>query len=840
MAGDADVWRRLEEHMGVLSCDPATAPPSVPCVRAEQGFGALMGLPSLGTFMTLADVARLSAAAPIADGFVGKTEARLEVSSMQQAADVRFPPSPARSRTTSVEDFGFASLASPASTRRLDLEAMLLSPRPPLESVDEEALPFRCDAEVTCVEDAADSVGQSQRNVEPDAQDCEESHTDEEGATLTHQKVHQSMLEDDHFQTLRCPPNLQPSHGLVSFCARTRSWTFECAGVMPLTVSSEECEVSFSLFVCLVLADVRLYAHRLASLWVTQAVSRLQQSREGDWRVSWRQGGRRHFRRFATRQMAVECLQEVAQVHGSTLAWPACAKLRSDVVGVKYTASKGSRARWCVQLRDPKTGRRPMKSFSTQEAAESYARTLLADRPEKLPKAVSKKDQLPAEAFVPGDVAEDNAANHGDKKDQLVAEASVADHAGEDQLPAEASVPDHEGEDNAANNGGEKDAEGREEARQAADAVSMEARAQTLWVEREVPPSEPLQIQALDESAMPAVGASFCTSELVSDWRYFRAVTPGFCSLQQTFPIFNLGRTTVRLAEGLLSPALINGKPKTERRQCRWEYLLARLREQCLMSAKNQTRMQLWADYTTRCAAAAEKTTQKDQGQSRAAMPLTQLRPCWEPNRRGGGDRKSLNGKGAVDMNLAKVVHVLLLTPVQALSTGAAQTKGPGQHVTFHATTAEDMPRMLDPVIVLDAHDGSLAYEIPQEHMVVKQGTNHLYVALDEDALQAYARVADAQVALVPDASDKKAKPTQTTFWIEEDFRNCAPGKTNMKAFVMLMKRDWEKMHSPVVDEEGVIDLGSTKTHWEALLARVPAYFAREESKRKSAGLDVP
>ena len=153
----------------------------------------------------------------------------------------------------------------------------------------------------------------------------------------------------------------------------------------------------------------------------------------------------------------------------------------------------------------------------------------------------------------------------------------------------------------------------------------------------------------------------------------------------------------VRLAEGLLSPALINGKPKTERRQCRWEYLLARLREQCLMSAKNQTRMQLWADYTTRCAAAAEKTTQKDQGQSRAAMPLTQLRPCWEPNRciqvvvcrplatnvgpfhglrlgitlgvwragRGGGDRKSLNGKGAVDMNLAKVVHVLLLTPVQ-------------------------------------------------------------------------------------------------------------------------------------------------------------------------------
>ena len=221
--------------------------------------------------------------------------------------------------------------------------------------------------------------------------DCEESHTDEEGATLTHQKVHQSMLEDDRFQTLRCPPNLQPSDGLVSFCARTRSWTFECAGVMPLTVSSEECEVSFSLFVCLVLADVRLYAHRLASQWVTQAVSRLQQSREGDWRVSWRQGGRRHFRRFATRQMAVECLQEVAQVHGSTLAWPACAKLRSDVVGVKYTASKGSRARWCVQLRDPKTGRRPMKSFPTQEAAESYARTLLADRPEKLPKAVSKK-----------------------------------------------------------------------------------------------------------------------------------------------------------------------------------------------------------------------------------------------------------------------------------------------------------------------------------------------------------------------------------------------------------------------------------------------------------------
>ena len=200
-------------------------------------------------------------------------------------------------------------------------------------------------------------MGQSQRDVEPDAQDsesllfasharhdsafpgkdCEESDTDEEGATINHQKVHQSMLEDDHLQTLRCPPNLQPSGGLVSFCART----FECAGVMPLTVSSEECEVSFSLFVCLVLA--------------------------------------------------VECLQEVAQVHGSKLALPACAEHRSSVgvVGVKYTASKGSRARWCVQLRDPRTGRRPMKR---QEAAESYARTLLADRPKKLPKAIKKKD----------------------------------------------------------------------------------------------------------------------------------------------------------------------------------------------------------------------------------------------------------------------------------------------------------------------------------------------------------------------------------------------------------------------------------------------------------------
>ena len=163
----------------MLSCDPAVAPPSVPSVRAEQGFGALMGL---GAFMTLADVARLSPAAPIADGFCWQdggrvrlrlasfricacvlAQARLQVLSMQQAPSGLLPRYkitmtllmaawcrqlmsvfllrqlalerlPRRTPCNQLggaeecvdracQDVGFASLASPASTRRLDLEA---------------------------------------------------------------------------------------------------------------------------------------------------------------------------------------------------------------------------------------------------------------------------------------------------------------------------------------------------------------------------------------------------------------------------------------------------------------------------------------------------------------------------------------------------------------------------------------------------------------------------------------------------------------------------------------------------------------------------------------------
>ena len=62
-------------------------------------------------------------------------------------------------------------------------------------------------------------------------------------------------------------------------------------------------------------------------------------------------------------------------------------------------------------------------------------------------------------------------------------------------------------------------------------------------------------------------------------------------------------------------------------------------------------------------------------------------------------------------------------------------------HVRHPGAVALSTPcvRMLDAAIVLDAHDGSLVYEIPQEHMVIKQGASHLYVALDEAALQSYA-----------------------------------------------------------------------------------------------------
>ena len=71
-----DVWERLGEHMHALCCARTTIPsPSLPPMHAGTWFGSLMCVHGLGAFLTLDDVAHLSAASPTADGFVGKSQA---------------------------------------------------------------------------------------------------------------------------------------------------------------------------------------------------------------------------------------------------------------------------------------------------------------------------------------------------------------------------------------------------------------------------------------------------------------------------------------------------------------------------------------------------------------------------------------------------------------------------------------------------------------------------------------------------------------------------------------------------------------------------------------------
>ena len=118
---------------------------------------------------------------------------------------------------------------------------------------------------------------------------------------------------------------------------------------------------------------------------------------------------------------------------------------------------------------------------------------------------------------------------------------------------------------------------------------------------------------------------------------------------------------------------------------------------------------------------------------------------------------------------------------------------------------------MLDPIFGLNPHDGSLLFEVPGDRMVVRHDENRLHISLDEAGLRAYANAAEAKLPLDVAAADKKARPSQTTYFVEDDFKNTNPGKVNMKTFVLMMKKDWEGMHYPLVDDDGSINLGTMK-----------------------------
>ncbi|CAE7286384.1 unnamed protein product [Symbiodinium sp. CCMP2592] len=349
----------------------------------------------------------------------------------------------------------------------------------------------------------------------------------------------------------------------------------------------------------------------------------------------------------------------------------------------------------------------------------------------------------------------------------------------------------------------------------------------------EEPPAKRCKDQGITTLLHVLAAADLCDFRPADDcprklFARLRALHPHMASLNRR----------VRLAERLLSAPLINGKMRSPRDQVRWEHLLAKARAALLLFAANQTRHQLWADYSSRCVQAASVKKADPGVELTGATPPVELRP-WDPvvqvvacrplvaamgalngmrlavvvaswrAARGNG-KKALNGKGALPITAASCLHVVLLEPEQFQK----------EPYVFSAST-------LSPVFCIEAHSGSLLYEVPAEAMQVKQGQNHVYIGLNQAAFDAYVAIANAQVALDPSKPDRKSCPQgPTVYYVADDFKNSASGRSNMKSYAVLMLQDYERLFQPIRDEQGHIRLDDIQLPWEALLARLPGYFA--------------
>ena len=133
----------------------------------------------------------------------------------------------------------------------------------------------------------------------------------------------------------------------------------------------------------------------------------------------------------------------------------------------------------------------------------------------------------------------------------------------------------------------------------------------------------------------------------------------------------------------------------------------------------------------------------------------------------------------------------------------------------------------LSPVFALDAHDGSLVLEVPEDHREYEYETGYLKVWVSRKSINALGKVTKACVPFTLKKSEADSGFARS-FYTADDFSKSAAGTKNLTRYLCQMRKDYERHFKKIVDSKGSLllrhDIDCT---WEEPLARSSSYFRR-------------
>ncbi|CAE8646667.1 unnamed protein product [Polarella glacialis] len=329
--------------------------------------------------------------------------------------------------------------------------------------------------------------------------------------------------------------------------------------------------------------------------------------------------------------------------------------------------------------------------------------------------------------------------------------------------------------------------------------------------------------------------------------------------VRSIFPAARRLSFLVRQAEGILSKAALQGLHGGENRHNTIEHIisLARIAIEC--SAAKQTRFALWANFSTSCsqfasngkASKGKKAAVAAQTKANAdvAQPvLFFLTPSSVDNETSSCARRyqvlvvrpdatqSLRfalvaevWRGGIHHDTARTAKKLV--PIGPLPAECAVTIR--AVLLMPAESGSLVCSCLSPVVMLDAHDGSIMFEIPSASFEASECSTGLTFKLVPSAWAAFSLAGKCLSQIEPVAklstSSSSAAGSTTRVFVETDFKDTAAGKANMQTFFQCMREAWESMHHPLVDQVGYVQLSKTeRVLWAELSARLPLYIAKK------------